>query len=294
MQALKRHLQSALKRAGVYYRLKSSCLYDLYWRVADRRQIDARNEELRFYRSFLKGLRKGDLIFDIGANEGTKTDLFLRLGARVVSVDPDEACQSVLRGKFVRFRLIPKPVVIVGKALSDRSTVETMWIDGPGSAVNTLSQKWADTLKTNRDKFEHAHFGLEFGRCKAVETTTLDDLIVAYGVPLFVKIDVEGYEACVIRGLNHAVPFLSFEINLPEFRREGTECVQLLGRLAADGKFNYAANLQRGTLGTWLGVEEFLSVLEQCSEGTIEVFWRTALTRNVNQKDMESSVPTAR
>lgn len=293
MRAFKRQLQAVLKRAGIYYRLKSSCLYDLYWQVADRRQIDARNGELRFYRDFLKGLRKGDLIFDIGANEGTKTDVFLRLGARVVSVDPDEDCQNVLRGKFMRFRLIPKSVVIVGKALSDRSTVETMWIDGPGSAVNTLSQKWADTLKSNRDKFEHAHFGLEFGRCKTVETTTLNDLIVAYGLPLFVKIDVEGYEVCVIRGLKHAVPFLSFEVNLPEFRQEGMECVRLLGGLAADGKFNYAANLQCGTLGPWLGAEAFLSVLGQCPEGTIEVFWRTPLIRNVNQKNLESLVSTA-
>jgi FkbM family methyltransferase len=278
MRTLKQCLQSMLKRAGVYYRLKNSHLYDLYWSIADRRWIDARNKELDFYRSFLSGFCKGDLVFDVGANDGTKTDIFLRLGARVISIDPDEVNQSILRDKFQRYRLVPKRVVIVGKALSDRSATETMWIDGPGSAVNTLSQKWAETLKTNKDKFEHAHFGLDFARSKTVETTTLEELILAHGLPVFVKIDVEGYEASVIRGLKHPVPFLSFEMNLPEFRQEGLECVRLLGDLAADGRFNYAADLQRGTLGKWLEVEEFSRVIEQCSEGTIEVFWRTPLT----------------
>jgi len=217
------------------------------------------------------------LIFDVGANVGDKTDVFLRLGARVISIEPDEANQEVLRGKFLRYRLAPKRVVIVGKAVSDRSTIETMWIDGPGSAVNTLSQKWAETLKANKDKFEHAHFGLEFAQRKAVETTTLEELILTCGLPFFVKIDVEGYEASVIRGLKHPVPFLSFEINLPQFRPEGLECLRLLNGVAADGRFNYATDLQRGMQGEWVGAEEFSIVIEKCSEKTIEVFWRTPL-----------------
>ena len=47
----------------------------------------------------------------------------------------------------MKLRLVRRPVVIVGKALSDKNTTESMWIDGPGSAVNTLSQKWATTLR---------------------------------------------------------------------------------------------------------------------------------------------------
>ena len=44
-----------------------------------------------------------------------------------------------------------------------------------------------------------------------VAVTTLDALIARFGVPAFIKIDVEGAEPDVLAGLSHAVPVLSFE-----------------------------------------------------------------------------------
>ena len=221
-------------------------------------------------------MRHGDLIFDVGANEGLKTDLFLRMGARVVAIEPDETNQLILQERFVNFRLARRPVVIIGKAVSDKNTTESMWIDGPGSAVNTLSQKWATTLRGNKTRHTYGHCGLDFVQRKAVETTTLEELIAEHGRPLFIKIDVEGYELNVIRGLREAVPCISFEVNLPEFRPEGLECVALLGALAVEGRFNYAADCERGlVLERWLNCAEFLLVLQQSPENTIEVFWKS-------------------
>ena len=271
----KSYLQRTLRQAGLYHRLRTSSIHELYSRIAGKRWIAARGKQLDFYRSVLSGFRSGDLIFDIGANDGFQTDLFLRMGARVVAIDPDETNQSILREKFLRFRLVRRPVVIVGKAVSDQSTVETMWIDGPGSAVNTLSQKWATALHTNKARHLHGHSGLDFARQKTVETTTIEDLISAYGAPAFIKIDVEGYELQVIRGLQRPVPYLSFEVNLPEFRSEGLQCVEILGRLASEGQFNYAVDCEQGlVLGRWLHANDFLGVLGRCNDSTIEVFWK--------------------
>jgi FkbM family methyltransferase len=264
-----------LQRAGLYHRLKASSIHELYWRIAGKNWILAREKQIDFYRRLLPDLRHGDLIFDIGANVGFKTDLFLRLGARVIAIEPDETNQSILKEKFVRFRLVRRPLIIVGKAVSDKSALETMWIDGPGSAVNTLNQKWANTLKGNKARQTYGHCGLDFARQKTVETTTVEQLISAHGVPIFIKIDVEGYELNVIRGLQHPVPYLSFEVNLPEFRSEGLQCVEILARLAAAGKFNYAVDCEQGlALERWLSAEEFLHVLGQCTENAIEVFWK--------------------
>lgn len=275
MKFLKQPTRKLLKRTGLYHRLRTSVLNDVYRGMADKSWILARKKQIDFYRHLLPELRPGDLIFDVGANEGLKTDLFLRMGARVVAVEPDETNQRILHERFVKLRVSRNPIVIVGKAASDKSSSESMWVDGPGSAVNTLSQKWADTLKENKERHTYEHCGLDFVQRKTVETTTLEDLIAAHGYPLFIKIDVEGYEVNVIRGLRRAVPYLSFEVNLPEFRPEGLQCVALLGELAADGQFNYAVDCERGlAMEQWVSSSEFAKILGNYSESTIEVFWK--------------------
>src|SRR6187402_3023537 len=135
---LKAIAQQWLTRLGLYDRLKASIVYDAYWLICNPAVIRERTREVDFYRATLAGFRKGDLIFDIGANQGYKTDIFLRLGARVVAVDPDQLNQERLRRKFLTFRRVPAPVRIVGEAVSASSGVLRMWVDAPGSAKNTL------------------------------------------------------------------------------------------------------------------------------------------------------------
>ncbi len=200
------------------------------------------------------------------------------MGARVVAVDPDESNRKVLEEQFLKFRIAPRPVTIVSQAVSDKNATETMWIDQPGSAKNSLSTKWVESLRASDQRFGNV---LQFGKQTEVTTTTLEQLFVEQGVPFFVKIDVEGYEVNVIRGLRRPVPYLSFEVNLPEFRSEGLECVELLSQLAHDGTFNYTADVRKGlTLQQWLGAKEFAGVLSQCTDSAIEVFWNTPLAQS--------------
>ncbi len=257
-------------------RLKSSLIRDAYWAVVHRERLQSLRQEVDFYESVLAGFKQGYLVFDIGANEGAKTDVFLRLGARVVAVEPDDACCRRLEERFREFRTKPRPVTIVTRAVSSRVGTEEMLIDGPGSAVNTMSPKWADTLKKNRASFAHGHCGLEFNQTRLVRTTTIDELIAHHGIPFFVKIDVEGYELSVLRGLHWPVRYLSFEVNLPEFRPEGLKCIRVLAELAHSGRFNYIVNCAEGlALKDWVSAEDFCVLLGRCSERSIEIFWKT-------------------
>lgn len=271
--SLKQQAQAFLKGVGLYERLKASCIYDFYWSYADPHWITDRTKEVQFYKTVLSGFRKNDVIFDIGANDGHKTDVFLRLGARVIAVDPDETNLKILRNKFIRNRIIPKPVTIEGKAVSDRVGTMPMFVESPGSVVNTLNPKWADILRNDGTRFSQQ---LNFAQKKAVETTTLQSLMAKHGTPYYLKIDVEGHEVNVLQGLKCPVPYLSFEVNLPEFKEEGAECIRLLSQLATDGEFNFAADCRIGlNLPSWLPPKQFMSAFHQCEEPTIEIFWRT-------------------
>jgi FkbM family methyltransferase len=267
----------------IYQRLRASPAYDMYWRLARPAVLRSRDEEVLFYRRLLQDLEPHGLIFDIGANHGYKVDIFLRLGARVLAVDPDPANVAVLRAKFEHLRLTTLPVTIVPKAISDRAGEIAFWMDQPGSAKNTVSQKWADSLRSDASRFGQA---LQFARSITVACSTLGELVAAYGAPHFVKIDVEGHELQVISGMNAPVPYLSFEVNLPDFLDEGIQCVWKLQDLCSESKFNYATTLSAGLrLSSWLPAAEFLDVLHRCREASIEIFCRSDALHPARERD---------
>ena len=275
LYATRQNVVSMLKNSGIYHRLRASSVWGLYLFLKNRKLFEDREREDAFYRNIIPGFKAGDLVFDIGANIGDKADTFLRIGAQVIAVDPDPRNQAILGQKFLRYRLTPRPVTIVGKAVGATVGVETLLTCAPGSVFNTLSKKGAAILSNGTNPPEHLLDPIEYQEKRSVEITTLDHLIDAYGVPALIKIDVVGFELEVLQGLHRSVPCLSFEISLPGFKQELLKCVEILGGLSACGQFNYTWDRRNGlALESWLDIQAFLRVLEACHEGPLEVFWR--------------------
>ena len=61
------------------------------------RKQEKRKRMLRFYNQFIN---QGDLCFDIGANMGDWSEIFLSLGARVIAIEPQMDCANSLRKRF--------------------------------------------------------------------------------------------------------------------------------------------------------------------------------------------------
>lgn len=270
---IKRLLQRTLKGLGLYVWFKEeSFAYDVYRRFKAGRPLNWRTREVRFYRSLFGDAGPGMLIFDVGANRGQRTAVFLKLGATVISVEPDETNQRVLARKFLRSPRV-RPVKIVGKALSDTARRETFWTTSPGSGLNTLSRKWVQTLDDNPGKLGAR---VVYPTHQEVQTTTLSELIREYGAPIYIKVDVEGHEPEVLRGLAQQIPFVSFEANLPEFRPEAEECIERLSRLSLGSQFNFTADCYKGfILREWLTGPEMTKVLGSLGETSIEIYCKS-------------------
>lgn len=172
---------------------------------------------LKFYSQFIK---KGDLCFDIGANIGRYTDIFLKLGAKVITVEPNPECAKLLRRKYNK----NKNVVIIPSALSYVEGKETMFL----CEVNSLSSMSGEWIERSKKSARAGSF--HWNNKAVVPTTTLDQLCREYGHPQYCKIDVEGYEANVIKGMTKPIPYLSFEVALESYHHIGG-CLQDLTSL---------------------------------------------------------------
>ena len=61
------------------------------------------------------------------------------------------------------------------------------------------------------------------------------------------------------------MPYVSFEVNLPEFKPEALQSMELLERVAAQGDLNHAPDRWRGlALERWLPTKEFVNPLSDC------------------------------
>jgi len=186
----------------------------LYWRPGRQRALR------RFYAPLV---RRGDLVFDIGAHLGDRSAAFAALGARVVALEPHPMIAHWLR------RLVPRDgsVLVRTEAVGSRPGTERLALSRRTPTVSTLSRSWRESVTLRHPGFRR----VRWEETVEVPVVTLDSLIETHGVPSFCKIDVEGYEEEVLAGLNHVVAALSFEFVAGRLDA-AVGCVGRLERLA--------------------------------------------------------------
>jgi FkbM family methyltransferase len=202
----------------------------------------------RLYGGFVQ---RGDLVFDIGAHAGNRGRAFAALGCRLVLVEPQPDFARVLRTMFSHSRRVQ----VVEAAVADAPGRLALSVSDRTPTVTTLADAWREARSQEPDFAD-----VRWNRTVEVEATTLDSLIAQFGVPTFVKIDVEGAEPSVLAGLTHMVPALSFEY-LPRALDQVTACAK---RLAGLGTYRF--NWSRGESyrlmeRRWLTMDELIQKL---------------------------------
>jgi len=228
-----------------WFRTAHGVLRSLRIYYGDRTRAPAMD---RLYAAFVK---PGDLVFDIGAHVGDRVAAFRRLGARVVAAEPQPALIKVLRWMYRRDRNVTIEPAAVGP---NQGTTE-LRINVANPTVSTLSDDFVNAAHDAEGWKEQV-----WAKTLQVPVTTLDALIARHGVPTFIKIDVEGFEADVLAGLTRTIKALSFEFTT--IQRDVAEasiarCVALgLTRFnAALGESQVMAHanwVDADTIGRWL------------------------------------------
>jgi len=154
-----------------------------------------RKDMIKFHSQFIK---PKDLVFDIGANIGNYAKIYKSLGAKVVCLEPQPYCISKLKKRFEN----DKNITIVEKGVAEKISELELNLDSNNHATATFSQQFKEDGPFNDRTWE---------KKIKVSVTTLDELIKQYGLPSYCKIDVEGYEYSVLKGLSKPIKYISFE-----------------------------------------------------------------------------------
>jgi FkbM family methyltransferase len=152
---------------------------------------------------------KKDLIYDLGMNNGADTDFYLQKGFRVVAIEANPPlCQAAAR----RFR---------GEIETGQLTILNYGI------ADEVGRK---EFRINLDKDDWSSFEPSYSDRTAnveviqVECLRLDDVFDEFGIPYYLKVDIEGYDDCAVRALERTrkhtrkLPaYVSTEATVPQF-----------------------------------------------------------------------------
>ena len=164
-------------------------------------------EESAEFNNFVSYCDRSMCLFDIGASYGAFSFVAAHFGGTSVAVDPSPIAARLI-GLQTRLNGYDKHIRIVEACVSD--TV-------------------GETKMLSSGVFSDGYFRMARGRSSSELTktraVTIDQLADQFGPPTHIKIDVEGYEAAVLRGarrtLSHVAPLLFLELHNEMIRSEG-------------------------------------------------------------------------
>ena len=190
----------------------------------------------------LKLLNSGDLFFDIGAHLGEKSKKILDKNLKIVMLEPLPQCVKQLKESFKNNRNVEILEKAVGRTVGNM----TLEVNSKMPTISTMAKHWKNGRFSNQ----------KWDQIISVEVTTLDHLIKIYGLPNYIKIDVEGFELDVLLGLSQKAGIISFEFT-SEFLDQSIKCLSHLKKIGY-GEFNLSIGESRKFFFEWSNADNLI------------------------------------
>jgi FkbM family methyltransferase len=142
-----------------------------------------------------------DLIYDVGMNNGDDTAYYLHKGFRVVAVEADPVLVEAARERFAE-PIRQGRLQLVNCAVGPREEVADFWICEDHSEWNSFDRRIA-----SREGRPHHAIPVQCRRFRS--------LLEEYGLPYYLKVDIEGHDHYCIADLDPGTlpPYLSIEMS---------------------------------------------------------------------------------
>jgi len=203
-----------------------------------------------------KILNNNDIIFDIGAHNGEKSIKLVNFFSKIVLVEPQPNCIEILKTKFSKL----ENAIIVQAGCSSKEEILDLKINSSNPLISTFSEHW------DKGRFKNS----KWDKSLKIKTITLDKLISKYGHPSYIKIDVEGFEYKVVKGLSKKTGIISFEFT-SEFFQESVNCLNYLEKLGYE-KFNFSEGERKKFSTSWLKKNQLIaSINDEIKKDSL--FW---------------------
>ena len=237
-------LKTAIMKTPLYPVARSA------YRAVFNRGAEAHKARMgAFYSQFFQA---GSRVFDVGANQGEYSEIFAGEGGRVIAIEPNTAYSTRLTA-LARTNDIHPMFVAIGEEPGE-ATLNVC--SKPG--FSTMVDRHVDWIEESPD-----YKDVSWTHTLTVPVTTLGLLAKEFGEPEFVKIDVEGFEINVLRGMTFRPRNLSFEFGA---RRKGPSSVCLEHMGALNYRFRPIIGREyRFVTAEWMSLEEARAWLDSYS-----------------------------
>ncbi len=131
--------------------------------------------------------KHADLIYDVGMHNGDDTAYYLARGFRVLGIEADPKLADECRMRFAA-DVDSGRLTILNVGVARENGSETFWICDTNSVWNSFDRSIA-----SRDGCPHHSI--------EIQTRRFDDILQSFGIPIYLKIDIEGNDRLCLEGL---------------------------------------------------------------------------------------------